>query len=270
MEKFHYMREGDCRTCRTGGGEVTRGREGKGRYAKEMNKRHSPDVSGGASPWAQSPTSSRREKEWHSPTRREADSAWEDEHSSRIEDLQTRVEKLSVASHSPPRPVESPEPLSNRHDSPEPDHDRRSRRRDKLFAEVSGDNYSASTRRKRDSRSRHEPNDSYESFDSIPSRHRSGPLRTYSYKDDPYDSGYASHSSYRSPRDGYSSHRPGLTHSQSAGLHGYGAKTEPRSYAYSLPRSRTFDNYAGYSSPLNAYGVELSPSGQARLISRRY
>lgn len=249
---------------------MTRGREGKGRYAQAINKRDPVDVSGGASPWAPSPTASRREKEWQSPTRREADSAWEEEHSSRIDDLQARAEKLSIASHSPKR-VASPEPLDDHYYSNESDSERRSRRHQKLFAEVADDDYRSSTRRRREAR--HEPNDSYESFDSVPPRHRSGPLRSYSLKDDPYDSGYGSHSSYRSL--GYDSRRPHLSHSQSAGLYGYGAKTEPRSYAYGLPRSRTYEvpitsNYGNYSSPLGAYGVELSPSGQARLISRRY
>lgn len=270
-QKFHYVHEGDCRNCRHGGDVVTRGREGQGRYAKEISRRDPVDVSGGASPWAPDPAS-RRQKEWGSPTRREADSAWEKEHEKRIDDLQTRADKLSLASHTPPRAA-SPEPLDERYDSHDSGSDRQSRHHKKLYAEVAYDDDRSSTRHRRDHRSRRDPTDSYESFESLPPRHRSGPQKSYSYRDDPYDSGYGSHSSYRAPA--YNSRRPGMIHSSSAGLYGYGAKTEPREYAYSLPRSRTYDvpispNYGGYSNPLGAYGVELSPSGRARLIQRQY
>ncbi|KPI43330.1 uncharacterized protein AB675_6713 [Cyphellophora attinorum] len=220
-------------------------------------------------------TSSRHEKEWHSPVRREADSAWEEEHSTRIDDLQSRLEKLSMPSHSPPRRAASPEPIDDHYYSQDSDPDPVPRRHQKASPAVSRDrdDYSISTRRRRDQKTRH--NDSYESVDSAPSRSRSGPLKAYSYKDDPYDSGYGSHSSFRSPV--YTSRRPGLTQSQSTGLRlaNYGAKTEPRDYAYALPRSRTYDvpmtsTYGNYSSPLGAYGVELSPSGRARVVTRPY
>lgn len=269
LERYHYMKEGDCRSCKHGGGTVTRGREGKGRYAKEITRRSPVDVSGGASPWASTHGPSRREKEWQSPTRRQADSAWEKEHSSRIDDLQSRVEELEVSSESP-RHTESPEPLEDHYYSQESETDRHSHRTNrKLFGE-----YDSEPRRRKDTRSdRH--NDSNESFESItPRPPRASTTRSYSKLDDAYDSAYGSQPSHKSYS--YSSRRPGLSHSQSAGLYGYGAKTEPYAYAYSPSTSRTVyevpvsTGYGGYPGPVGSYGVELLPSGQSRLMSRRW
>jgi hypothetical protein len=273
LERYHYERAGDCRQCKYGGGSVTRGREGKGRYAQQMS-RHSPvDVSGGASPWAPTEKPARREQAWQSPTRKQADSAWESEHSSRINDLQQRVEKMSVSSHSPPRRVASPEPMEDHYYSQESENESRRTNR-KLFAEVDAEPapepepYRGSERR----RGRH--NDSDESFEIVtPRLHKSNTSRSYSHKfDDAYDSAYGSQPSQRS--HSYRSRRPGLAHSQSAGLYGYGSKTEPHQYQYSMPASRTMyeipvstTTYGGYPSPIGSYGVELLPSGQSRLVS---
>ena len=114
------MYEGDCKSCKSGGETITRGREGKGRYAQEISRRSPPvdisgngpriDVSGGASPWA---PSARGRDEWHSPTRMKADDAWEEEHETRMSDLQSRAERMSVSA-----PIASPR---TRRRSPSPD-----------------------------------------------------------------------------------------------------------------------------------------------------
>lgn len=270
LERFHYEKEGDCRRCKYGGGGITRGREGKGRYAQQMTRRSPVDVSGGASAWAPAPTTSRREKEWQSPTRKEADSAWEQEHSSRIDDLQQRIEKFSVSSESPRR-VASPEPLEDHYYSQESETGRPSRRTTrKLFGECSPEPQRAPEARQ------YRRNTSDESFEIVtPRSHKPSTSRSYSYKvDDPYDSAYGSQPSHKS--HSYRSRRPGLSHSQSAGLYGYGGKTEPHGYSYSPATSRTMyevpvsTTYGGYPSVVGTYGVELLPSGQSRLVSRRW
>lgn len=275
LERFHYERQGDCRHCKYGGGAVTRGREGKGRYAQQLNRRSPVDVSGGASPWASAEKSSRREQEWQSPTRRKADSAWEQEHSSRIDDLQSRVEKMDVSSESPRR-VASPEPIEDHYYSQESETDRPSRpTHRKLFGEIPPEPEPLPPRGVESRRNRH--NDSDESFEFIPPRlQKSSTSRSYSYKvDDPYDSAYGSQPSQRSRS--YRTRRPDLSHSQSGGLYGYGGKTEPHAYLYNMPASRTMyevpvstTTYGGYPSPIGSYGVELLPSGQSRLMSRRW
>jgi hypothetical protein len=271
LERYHYEKEGDCRRCKYGGGAVTRGREGKGRYAQQMNRRSPVDVSGGASPWAPTEKSLRREKEWQSPTRQQADSAWEKEHSSRIDDLQSRVEKISVASDSPRR-VASPEPIEDHYYSQESETDLTARHTNrKLFGEYTVEpRHNSETRRNRH-------NDSDESFEVVtPRLHKSHTSRSHSHRhDDAYDSAYGSQLSHKSYS--YSTRRPGLSHSQSTGLYGYGGKTEPQSYLYNMPTSRTMyeipvstTTYGGYPSPVGSYGVELYPSGQSRLVSRRW
>ncbi|KAL2436186.1 hypothetical protein ABEF95_002280 [Exophiala dermatitidis] len=123
LERYHYPREGDCRACKLGGQEVTRGREGKGRYAQELSKNSSMgaisrlsgeghpscplDIGGGISPWA-APT--KREKEWHSPSRKKADEAWLQEHVERNSDLQTIRESASTISASPPPSTAAQQP----------------------------------------------------------------------------------------------------------------------------------------------------------------
>jgi hypothetical protein len=275
LERYHYEREGDCRRCKYGGGSITRGREGKGRYAQQMNRRSPVDVSGGASPWMPAEKASRREKEWQSPTRKKADFAWEEEHSSRIDDLQSRVEQMSVTSGSPRR-VASPEPIEDHYYSQESETDRASRPTNrKLFAEFPSEPEPLPARKAESRHARH--NDSDESFDFIPPRlQKSSTSRSYSHKiDDPYDSAYGSQPSQRS--HSYRTRRPALAHSQSSGLYGYGGKTEPHAYLYNMPSSRTMyevpvstTTYGGYPSPVGSYGVELLPTGQSRLVSRRW
>jgi hypothetical protein len=98
LERYHFEKEGDCRQCRRGGGSVSRGREGQGRYARELSKKDQKpyvtrvplapiSTNGQPSPWA---PASRREKDWRSPIRKQADEAWEEEHARREEDLQSR------------------------------------------------------------------------------------------------------------------------------------------------------------------------------------
>lgn len=104
LERYHFEEEGDCRQCRRGGKTVSRGREGQGRYARELYKKEyqsstiqtplSPSLHHlESSPWA---PSSRREKDWRSPLRKQADEAWEEEHSRREEDLQSRSQDSGV------------------------------------------------------------------------------------------------------------------------------------------------------------------------------
>ena len=263
VERYHYMHEGDCRSCKTGGENITRGREGKGRYAQEIQRR-SPldisstgpriDVSGGASPWA---SSARRGDEWHSPTRMKADDAWEQEHERRVWDLQSRAERMSVSA-----PTSSPRP---RHRSPSPeleefsdhyysqDDDRASRHKvlvpKTLFGEGKGiKDAHHSRRRPTYADERHESQDSLGRLPKL--RHST---KSYSYERDPYDSGYGSYDSYDSRR---SHRRPHV------------ARTEP--YTYSSPSQRhTYEvpvSATPYGYPVGSYGVEIHPS--ARYLSR--
>jgi hypothetical protein len=267
LERYHYKREGDCRTCKSGGNAVTRGREGKGRYAQEISRRSPPvdipsstgpriDVSGGASPWA---ASARRGDEWHSPTRQKADDAWQQEHERRMDDLQSRTEKMSVSA-----PTSSPRPSRCRSPSPEieefSDHyysqDEDNGRRHKavaprtLFGEVKSVKASHSSRAQPShSGNRYESNDS---LDSLPKLRVN--LRSHSYEHrDPYDSGYGSYDSYELRR---SHRRP------------HGSRTD--SYVYSSPSQRHVYEIpvpaAPYGYPTGSYGVEINPS--ARYLSR--
>ncbi|ETN43316.1 uncharacterized protein HMPREF1541_02475 [Cyphellophora europaea CBS 101466] len=268
IDRYHYMKEGDCRECKYGGSAVTRGREGKGRYAKEMHRRSPVEIGDRGSPWAAAPTSARREKEWQSPTRRKADSAWEEEHSSRMEELEKSAQEISIRAESPRR-VASPEPMEDHYYSQESENERHPRPLNrKLYGE-----YTTEVRPRGEPKAnRH--NDSSESFESItPLPQKSHTTRSYKF-DDPYDSAYGSQPSHKS--HSYRTRRPGLSHSQSAGLYGYGAKTEPHSYSYSSPTSRTMYDipvstmYGGYSNPVASYGVELLGPGQSRLVTRRW
>ncbi|KAK4947509.1 hypothetical protein LTR10_013454 [Elasticomyces elasticus] len=99
LERYHYEKGRDCRDCKEGGHAITRGREGKGRYAQELSRRNSAessneslDVGSGISPWA---NPNKREKEWHSPSRKKADDAWLQEHVDRYSDLQTIRDSIS-------------------------------------------------------------------------------------------------------------------------------------------------------------------------------
>ena len=265
LERYHYMYDGDCKSCKTGGENITRGREGKGRYAQEINRRSPPldisstgpriDVSGGASAWA---TSARRGDEWHSPTRMKADDAWEEEHETRMSDLQSRAERMSVSA-----PTSSPR-LRRRSPSPEAedysdhyysqDDGRASRHKAlvprTLFGEVKGVRDAHHSRRRPTyADERHESQDSLGALPKL----RHSP-KSYSYDNrDPYDSGYGSYDSYDSRR----SHR-----------RAHVARTEP--YPYSSPSQRqTYElpvSAAPYGYPVGSYGVEIHPS--ARYLSR--
>ena len=264
LERYHYIHEGDCKSCKTGGETITRGREGKGRYAQEIRRQSPPvdipsstgpriDVSGGASPWA---NSGRRGDAWHSPTRVKADDAWEYEHETRLSDLQSRAERMSISA-----PTSSPRA---RRRSPSPDeelsdpyysHDDSYARSQKplartLFGEVKGiKDAHPSRRRAAYADERHESQDSLSSLPKL--RHSA---KTFAYESrDPYDSGYGSYDSYDSRR---SHRRPP------------GARTEP--YTYSTPsQRRTYEvpvSPAQYGYPVGSYGVEVQPS--ARYLSR--
>jgi Skp family chaperone for outer membrane proteins len=99
LERYHFKSEGDCRQCKKDGEAVSRGREGQGRYARELYKKehrpapiHIPSSSTSQSsqinPWA---PPSKREKVSRGPFRKQADEAWEEEHKRRQEDLQARI-----------------------------------------------------------------------------------------------------------------------------------------------------------------------------------
>ena len=266
LERYSFPHEGDCKACKRGGTGVTRGREGKGRYAQEISRRSPPvdipsatgprlDVSGGASPWA---SSARRGDEWHSPTRMKADDAWQDEHCSRLSDLQSRAERISVSA-----PTSSPRP---RRRSPSPeveefsdhyyshDEDRRSRQKvivpRTLFGEVKGVRDSPSSRRRPAyAADRYESNDSLESLPNL----RPTPRKQSYETRDPYDSGYGSYDSYDSRRAPRRSH---------------GARTEPYFYSTTTQRQlcETPISATPYGYPSGSYGVEVHPS--ARYLSR--
>lgn len=135
VDRYHYLKEGDCRECKSGGTTVSRGREGKGRYAQEIHRSKVKDapasssksssasqrnVSGGASPWVTEPDP---EKTWQSPHRKQADEAWVSEHQDRISDLQERLDKVQLSER--PRPSYSKELviISDKHDYDDDDQD---------------------------------------------------------------------------------------------------------------------------------------------------
>lgn len=266
LERFHCMRDGDCRSCKSGGEAITRGREGKGRYAQEISRRSPPvdipsstgpriDVSGGASPWA---SSGRRTDEWHSPTRVKADDAWQKEHDRRVQDLQSRAEQLSVSE--PPSPLQvvrrrSPSPkaedFSDHYFSQDEDDCRHKALVPRtLFGEMKGIRETQYSRRRPSySGDRYESNDS---IDSLPKLRAASKPQSYEIRD-PCDSGYGSYDSY----DSHKSHRRPHT-----------ARTEP--YLYSTPSHRQFHEVpvpaAPYGYPAGTYGVEVHPS--AKYLSR--
>ena len=109
LARYHFLKEGDCPECKRGGDRVTRGREGKGRYAQELKARNpAPPVTRPplspistnvkTSPWAPPRP---REREWRSPVRQKADDAWLEEHERRECDLEAKSKKTSARdSHS--------------------------------------------------------------------------------------------------------------------------------------------------------------------------
>jgi hypothetical protein len=114
LARFHFVKEHDCDECRRGGDRVTRGREGKGRYARELKLSNAPSPATRpplsplstnikASPWAPEPPRP-REKEWRSPVRRKADDAWLEEHELREQDLEA-MSKMSSSGGSVSSPT---------------------------------------------------------------------------------------------------------------------------------------------------------------------
>lgn len=104
-------RDADCAQCRSAGDTVTRGKDGKGRHAREIRSRRSstdsfasssPASAGIAhmaiSPWAANEQSPINMKLWSKPTRRQADDAWVIEHERRMSDLDDKTSKLSLDS----------------------------------------------------------------------------------------------------------------------------------------------------------------------------
>ncbi|KAK7897111.1 hypothetical protein LTR67_005000 [Exophiala xenobiotica] len=249
LERYQFPRAGDCSTCKEGGQTVTRGREGKGRYAQELSRRQPPreyssdpmplamDIGGGISPWAP-PT--KREKEWHSPSRKMADEAWLEEHAERNSDLQTLRESISAYSESDQASTArlSPQSHSRRrlyeiddddhhHYGRDADDDYRYQREatprrqhiDIRSAREDSDHRRIS-RRPMQQRHRHESQESFESLHSTPSsarKYKPAPTSYTAYECyEPYDSGYGSYSSKTS-------------HSHSRGYEV--AKTEPYTYS---------------------------------------
>ncbi|KAJ9614279.1 hypothetical protein H2200_002415 [Cladophialophora chaetospira] len=271
LERYHYPKSGDCKTCKGAGSALTRGRDGRGRYGQEINRRaqsqedeiepaveafpDTAEVGSGISPWhAPLP----REKDWFSHSRRKADDAWLEEHSERNFDLQSIRESLPAY---PPSERDSPVTHSPHRreariyitddDSPyerEDSHRRRYRREDSgrsLPVEIH------SVRDVYDSPSQHRVfrrrrQDSQESFESLPSsrsstrKYRLGPSSYKAHEHiDLHDSGYGSYGSRAS--DGYGR-----------------AKTEPYVYA-SSPAPRVISvkspSPQPYSSYHTGYGV---------------
>lgn len=128
-DRYHILHEGDCRECKKGGNLITRGKEGKGRYAQELKLRDAPatrrpltpintNTNTKASPW-QIPKP--RERAWHSPTRRQADDAWLEEHERRQRDLEALShENSSRGSHSPTSKDFAREPTRRDHEAARP------------------------------------------------------------------------------------------------------------------------------------------------------
>jgi hypothetical protein len=269
-ERFEYIREGDCSRCKKGGEVITRGRDGKGRYAQEITRRSPPvDIPTASSQrsilssedrhWA---VSNRAGDEWHSPTRALADDGWNKEHQRRMEDLQSTAESmsLSAATSSTPRPtVRAPSPcpspeieeFSDNYYSQDEEVDQRSKHTPRriLYGEVKSIKDSSSRHGPRTSAGRYESNDSLDSMTKV---RIAPPSQLYEIRD-PYDSGYGSYDSYDRRR----SHR-----------RGHGARTEPYHYAtpaqrhvYEVPISAS-----PYGYPHGSYGVEVHPS--AHYLSR--
>ncbi|OAP55246.1 hypothetical protein AYL99_10219 [Fonsecaea erecta] len=237
LERYHYPRSGDCRTCKEAGSASTRGRDGKGRYGQEIGRRrHSRDddeasidelpdtaeVGDGISPWA--PPSS-REKEWSSHSRKKADDAWLQEHAERNFDLQSIRESLPdyppsdrgspVAPASPRRHARVYLVDDDLHYDRGDNHERRHRR------EESGKSLPVEIRSRNVYRRRRQ--DSQDSFESMRSsrssarKHTPAPTTYTAYEyNDVHDSGYGSYGSRAS--NGYR-----------------GAKTEPYAYPPSPP-----------------------------------
>jgi hypothetical protein len=283
LERYHYQKECDCRDCKEGGQTITRGREGKGRYAQEIGRRNSSagsslsefssssqalDVGAGISPWA---NPSKREKEWHSPSRKKADASWLQEHVERHSDLQTIRESISAHSNSDrasttvysssdrtEKVYEYEEDLQ--HDSSDYEYRRphASPRGLKIDVRSMHDDHHDRSGHRPTHHHRH-PHDSQESFESPPPsteyqhrKYKPAPTirTTYDYHE-PYDSGYGSYSSRTSHSHGGGHHGPAV------------AKTEP--YRYSpeprlvsmKPSPPSTSSYGAYHTGFGVRGVNV-------------
>lgn len=158
--RFLFLKDGDCAECKRGGSRVTRGREGKGRYAQELRLRDTglpvtrPPLSPIStnitpSPWA-APRS--REKEWRSPVRQKADDAWLVEHERRQRDLEITSQQMSSWG-SPSTPTK--------------DHARNPRRRNEHAARVQDEIRRLEDAERSRLRRRAERSNSYDSFDTM-------------------------------------------------------------------------------------------------------
>ncbi|KAI1613259.1 hypothetical protein EDD37DRAFT_340040 [Exophiala viscosa] len=263
LERYHYEKGRDCRNCKEGGYAITRGREGKGRYAQGLSRRNhsaessneSFDVGSGVSPWA---NPNKREKEWHSPSRMKADDAWLQEHVDRNSDLQTIRESISGSDrasstvHSPigrtEKVYEYEEDLQQESDDYE--YHRRpstASRALKIELRSTHGDYDRGSRRPTHDRRRQSSQESFGSPHSSTEyqhrRYKPGPASHTTYEHhEPYDSGYGSYSSRNSPGQ----------HSHSHGHTVLTAKTEP--YRYSPePRVVTMKPYTP--PPMSSYGT---------------
>ena len=200
LERYHFENEGDCRSCKRGGDTVSRGREGQGRYARELHKNDAGtreslstiSLNPQSSPWA---PPRKRENDWRSPIRKKADKAWEEEHARREEDLQSRS-----------RGSQNGSVTSAELDSP----CRNQRREDREFAireelRKMEDAERIRIRRRRERQAR------YDSIDSLGESLRSHDSGSRSHGHRIHQSGYRSHESGRTPMydSGFSSSKHG-------------------------------------------------------------
>lgn len=221
VDKYRYLDDGDCKDCKAGGANVTRGQDGLGRYAREIaarekkSKRHSTrailaEITGNGSqagsatndeasspivtpdPWMK-PT--RREKAWESPHRRHADEEWEREHARRKEDIENLAQSHSSSPKRKSHSRRTPEyalPYEVE-DSLNLQHQRRN------SASLQANVMQISNTNSRSNRPHPNRNGSFESIESVPSRGRSRTL--------PFQYGYATEFGYavenRVPRDAY-------------------------------------------------------------------
>lgn len=255
VEKYHFKKDVDCPTCRSGGTSVTRGKDGRGYYGKlhrseetsagsppSPSRQHRPnkiDLDGRSGPW--SPEEART-KPWDSPIRRSADDAWLNEHDARMAGLQELVEKYSISSKSSRNgsPHTSNERIAIHTDEQPFPHKLRYAKTMPLPYEVQAvDEESDPYRHRRSRRARkqsHKSEDSMKDYVESPSiRYRKTDLAESSSEQDHY---------------GVRRHR--------------GAKTEPhpyaRSYLYDTPlsaspvdRGHHFDQYEVIQTPQYGY-----------------
>lgn len=97
----------DCTPCKIAGANATRGREGRGRHAREIRTRDSRQSSYDSltpdspylaiSPWSPADPLDFKEQKWHKPTRRQAEDAWVIEHERRMSDLDEKTSRMSLS-----------------------------------------------------------------------------------------------------------------------------------------------------------------------------